>query len=88
MWYLYSLLFCCVIAILLIIKVVYQAKCNGTPLTDAQICFVGVSMIILMCIPLLNIIFGIEIVYSFIFKPYELESEIDGLIDVARKSVR
>ena len=45
-------------------------------------------MIILMCIPLLNIIFGIEIVCSFIFKPYELESEIDGLIDVVRKSVR
>ena len=87
MWYLYSLLFCYAIAILLIIKVVHQAECNGTPLTDAQICFVGVSMIALMCIPLLNIIFGIEGVCSFIFKPYELESEIDGLIDMVRESI-
>lgn len=81
MWYLYSLLFCYVIGILLMVKIVNQAERNGTPLTDNQICSIGVIMIILLSIPLLNAIWAVNALYSFIFEPYELGNKIDALID-------
>jgi hypothetical protein len=72
MWYLYSLLFCYIIDILLMAKIVNQAECNGTPLTNTQIWVIGVIMLILLSIPLLNVVYGVNSVYSFIFAPYEL----------------
>ena len=87
MWYLYSLLFCYVIGILLMGKIVQQAECNGTPLTDSQTRFIGVAIPILLSIPLLNVILGINTVYSFIFESYELENRINELIDTLRKSI-
>lgn len=87
MWYLYSLLFCYIIGILLMAKIVNQAECNGAPLTDTQICVVGVIMLILLSIPLLNIVYGVNAVYSFIFAPYELENTIDDLIDQIRRTI-
>jgi len=68
-------------------KIVNQAECNGTPLTDAQICFVGVAMLILLSIPLLNVIMGIDTIYSFIFGSDELENIIDELIDSLRRTI-
>ena len=87
MWYLYSLLFCYVIGILLMIKIVNQANCNGTPLADNQICVIGMIVLILLSIPLLNIIWGVNALYSFIFASYKLEDEIDELIDRIRKNI-
>lgn len=87
MWYLYSLLFCYVIGVLLMVKIVNQADCNGTPLTDNQICVIGVIMLILLSIPLLNIIWGVNALYNFIFASCKLEDEIDALIDRVRRSI-
>lgn len=87
MWYLYSLLFCYIVGLLLMGKIICQAECNGTPLTGAQTCFVGVAMAILLSIPLLNIIMSINAIYSFIFESDELENKIDELIDTLRKSI-
>jgi hypothetical protein len=68
-------------------KIVNQAECNGTPLTDAQTFFVGVAMLILLSIPLLNVIMGIDTIYSFIFGSDELENKIDDLIDQIRRTI-
>lgn len=87
MWYLYSLLFCYFVGIVLTIAIVSQAKRNNTPLTDRQICFLGIVILILMSIPLLNIIYCIGYIYSLIFKPYELEDEMDDLIDNLRSNI-
>ena len=77
MWYLYSLLFGYVVGALLVGKIVNQAERNGTSLTDAQTCFVGIAMLLLFSIPLLNVIFGIDTICSFIFGSHELENKID-----------
>lgn len=84
MWYLYSLLFCYIVGALLMIKIVNQAECNGTPLTNNQFCVIGVLMLMLLSIPISNVLLGVNAVYSFIFEPYELESEIDDLINNIR----
>jgi hypothetical protein len=68
-------------------KIVNQAECNGTPLTNTQIWVIGVIMLILLSIPLLNVFYGVNTVYSFIFAPYELENKIDDLIDQIRRTI-
>ena len=87
MWYLYSLIFCYVIGVLLIVKMVNQAKHNKTLLTGTQTWFLVLAILILMSIPLLNVIYGIDTIYMLIFNPYELEDEIDDLIDNIKKTI-
>ena len=87
MLYLYSLIVCYAIGVLLTVRMVNQAECNGTPLTDTQICLVVATMMVMFSIPLLNVIYGIEIICSSIFKSHELENEIDELIDHIRRSI-
>ena len=87
MWYLYSLIFCYVIGVLLIVKMVNQAKHNKTLLTGTQTWFLVLAILILMSIPLLNVIYGIDTIYRLIFNPYELEDEIDDLIDNIKKTI-
>jgi hypothetical protein len=87
MWYLYSLLVCYVFGVLLITKIINQAECKGTPLTDAQMWVAVLSMVVMFSIPLLNVIFSIEIICSLLFKPHELENEIDELIDHIRRTI-
>lgn len=87
MWYLYSLLFCYFLGILLMIKIVNQAECNGTPLTNHQIDVLGISMAIAMSVPLLNVIYSIDAICKWIFDPHKLEDEIDGLIDHIKRNV-
>ena len=87
MWYLYSLIFCYVIGVLLIVKMVNQANHNKTLLTGTQTWFLVLAILILMSIPLLNVIYGIDTIYRLIFNPYELEDEIDDLIDNIKKTI-
>lgn len=87
MWYLYSLLFCYWIGISLIVAIVNQAKRNKTPLTGTQTWFLVLAILILMSIPLLNVIYGIDTIYRLIFNPYELEDEVDVLIDNIKKTI-
>ena len=87
MWYLYSLLFCYCIGISLIVAIVNQAKHNKTLLTGTQTWFLVLAILILMSIPLLNFIYGIDTIYRLIFNPYELEDEIDDLIDNIKKTI-
>lgn len=86
MWYLYSLLFCHFFGILLTIKIVNQAECNRTPLTNHQFKDLELAMVIAMSLPLLNVIWSINTVYKWIFDPYRFEDETDGLIDHIRRS--
>ena len=87
MWYLYSLFFCYLVGALLIIKIVHQAECNSTQLTDNQFYALLISMVIAMSIPLLNIIWTIDSVYKWILNPHRFENEIDNLIDYIRKNI-
>lgn len=87
MWYLYSLLFCYFLGILLMIKIVNQAERNETPLTNHQADVLEVSMIIAMSIPLFNVIWSIDCVYKWILDPHRFEDEIDGLIDHIKRNV-
>ena len=87
MWYLYSLLFCYLFGGLLMGKIINQAECNGTPLTNHQTYVLGLSMIIAMSIPLFNVIWSIDCVYKWMLDPHRFEDEIDGLIDYIRRSV-
>lgn len=87
MWYLYSLLFCYLFGGLLMGKIINQAECNGIPLTNHQIDVLGISMVIVMSVPLLNVIYSIDAICKWIFDPYKFEDEIDKLIDYIRRSV-
>ena len=87
MWYLHSLLFCYFVGTVVAIAVVNQAKRNKTPLTGEQVCFLGMTILILMSIPLLNIIYCVNFIYGLIFNPYEVENEINDLIDNLRSNI-
>ena len=87
MWYLYSLLFCYTIGVLVVSQVVNRALENGTPLNDKQITILGFIVIVVMSIPLLNIVWSVGVVGNVLFCNNELYDKIDELIDNIRKSI-
>ena len=87
MWYLYSLVFCYFFGMLLMIKIVNQAECNGMLLTNHQTYVLGISIVIAMSVPLLNVIWSIDCAYKWILDPHRFEDEIDGLINQIRGSI-
>ena len=87
MWYLYSLLFCYLFGGLLMGKIINQAEYNDTPLTNHQTYVLGLSMVIVMSIPLLNVIWSVDAIYKWMLDSHRFEDEIDKLIDYIRRSV-
>jgi hypothetical protein len=69
------------------VKIVNQAECNGTPLTNHQIDVLGITVAIVMSVPLLNVIYSIGAICKWIFDPHKLKDEIDDLIDRIRRSI-
>ena len=87
MWYLYSFIVCYAIGVLLTVRMVNPAGCNGTPLTNHQTYVLGLSMVIVMSIPLLNVIWSVDAIYKWMLDSHRFEDEIDKLIDYIRRSV-